>query len=91
MVDCDEPYLRLRGDADVLRAVELLPLADDVAGTTVVVLVRRLDEQHAVEDQEQTAHGHAWLDEDVPLRQFELAPDVEQLRDEVLVDRSKPL
>jgi hypothetical protein len=39
-----------------------------------------------VEDQEQAADRHAGLDEDVPFRQFELAPDVQQLRDEVLVD-----
>jgi hypothetical protein len=39
-----------------------------------------------VEDQEQAADGHPGLDQDVPRRQFELAPDVEQLRDEVLVD-----
>ncbi|MFL5961386.1 MAG: hypothetical protein ACJ757_00635 [Gaiellaceae bacterium] len=39
-----------------------------------------------MEDQEQAADGHAGLDEDVPLRELELAPDIEELRDEVLVD-----
>jgi hypothetical protein len=86
MIDCDESHLCLRGDADVLSAVELLPLADDVAGAALVLIVRRFDEQHAVEDQKEAADGLAWLDEHVPFGQLELAPNVEELRDEVLVD-----
>jgi hypothetical protein len=86
MVDGDQPYVGLRRDAEVLGAVELLPFADDVPGATLVPLVRCLDEQHAVEDQEQAADRLAGLDEHVPLGKLELAPDVEELRDEVLVD-----
>jgi hypothetical protein len=85
VVDRDEPHLGLRGDADVLRSVELLPLADDVARAALVHLDRRLDEQYAVEDQEEATDGLAGLDEHVTLRKLQLAPDVEELRDEVLV------
>jgi hypothetical protein len=40
-----------------------------------------------VEDQEQPADRLAGLDQHVPLEELELAPDVEELRDEVLVYR----
>ncbi len=55
-------------------------------GAALVLLVGRLDEQDAMQDQEQTAHRLAGLDEHVALGELELAPDVEELRDEVLVD-----
>jgi hypothetical protein len=86
VVDRDEAHLCLRSDADVIASVELLPLADDVARAPFVLLGRRLDQQDAVQDQKETADRLAGLDEHVPLGELELAPDVEELRDEVLVD-----
>jgi hypothetical protein len=61
-------------------------LPDDVARAALVLSARRLDDEHALEDEQQAAQWVVVVDDDVPRRERQLGADVEQLRDEVLVD-----
>jgi len=76
----------LRNHAHLVAAVQPLPLPDHVAGPALVIAVRRLDREHALQDEQQAVQRIVRVDDDVALREGELRPDVEQLRDEVLVD-----
>jgi len=62
-------------------------LPDHVPRPTLVVSGRRLDDEDALQDEQETAHRVVLVDHDVPDRERELRADIEQLRNEVLVDR----
>jgi hypothetical protein len=85
-VDSDEAHVGLRNHPHLVAAVQPFPLADHVARPALVVAGRRLDDQHALEHEQQPVPRLVRIDDDMTRREGELRPDVEQFRDEVLVD-----
>ena len=85
-VDRDQAHVGAGDDAHLVAAVQSLPLPDHVSRPALVFSGRRLDDQDALQDEEQAAQRVVLVDDDVARGKRQLGADVEQLRDEVLVD-----
>jgi hypothetical protein len=85
-VDGDQTHVGAGGHAHVVAAVQSFPLPAHVSWPALFFSSRRLDDDQALQDEQQAAHRVVLVDDDVPGRKRQLGADVEQLRDEVLVD-----
>jgi hypothetical protein len=85
-VDRDQAHVGAGDHAHVVAAVQSFPLPDHVSRSALFFSARRLDDEQALQDEQQAAHRIVLVDDDVPGRERQLGADVEQLRDEVLVD-----
>jgi hypothetical protein len=85
-VDCDQAHVGAGDHAHFVAAVQPFPLPDDVAGPAFVFPAGRLDHEDALQDEQQAAHRVVLVDDYVSGGKRQLGADVEQFRDEILVD-----